>query len=74
MTILEIYISPPTVKLETSNLDSRKTSLKGVILGTLPLKEVMSLAHNHMANLFISSYRGVTIIRLLDDTALLNWG
>ena len=32
-----------------------------VSLGTLPQVVVMSLAHNHMANLFISSYRGAAV-------------
>ena len=32
-------------------------------LGTPPQKVLMSLAHNHLTNLFISSYRGVAVIK-----------
>ena len=34
-----------------------------VPLGTPPQAVVMTLAHNHMTNLFISSYRGATVIK-----------
>ena len=34
-----------------------------VSLGTMPEALVMSLAHNHMTNLLISSYRGATVIK-----------
>ena len=42
---------------------------------------VISLAHNHVTNLFISSYRGATVIKLGNkshsvievDKALLHW-
>ena len=49
-------------KLETSNLDSRY-NIERVPLGTPLQVVVMSLAHNHMTNLFISSYRGATVIK-----------
>ena len=54
-------MSQVTERLETSNLDSKQTSM--VPLGTLPEEVVMSLAHNHMTNLFISSYRWATVIK-----------
>ena len=60
-----IYISPATEKLETSNLDRQQVNIDRVTLGTLPQEAVMSLAHNHVANLFISSYRGATVIEFV---------
>ena len=36
---------------------------ESVPLGTLPLEVVMSLAHNHVTILFISSYKGATVIK-----------
>ena len=52
-----------------------------VPLGAQPQIVVMSLAHNHVTNLFISSYRGATVIKLGNkshsvieaDKALLHW-
>ena len=38
--------------------------IERVLLGTLPQAVVMSLAHNHVTNLFISSYRGATVIKV----------
>ena len=48
------------LKLGTSNLDSR--IIESVPLATPPQAVVISLAHNHTADLFISSYRGATVI------------
>ena len=53
MTSFTIYISPVTEKLETSNLD--QINIERVPLGSLSQGAVMSLAHNHLTNLFISS-------------------
>ena len=39
--------------------------IERVPLGTPPQVVVMSLAHNHVTNLFISSYRGATVIRFV---------
>ena len=55
--------------------------IERVPLGTPPLAVVMSSAHNHMTNLFISSYRGATVSNLDSksnsvievDRALLHW-
>ena len=52
-----------------------------VRLGALPQAVVMLLAHDHVTNLFISSYRGATVIKLGNkshsvievDKALLHW-
>ena len=64
MTNLKIYISPVTKKLETSNLDSRLTSLKGFHwLLLLAQVVVISLAHKYETNLFILCYRGATVIK-----------
>ena len=38
--------------------------IEKVSLGTAPQALVMSLAHNHLTNLFISSYRGAAVIKL----------
>ena len=46
--------------------------IERVPLGTLAQQVVMSLAHNHMTNLFILSYRGTTVIKV--DRALLHRG
>ena len=37
--------------------------IERVPLGTPPQVVQMSLAHNHVADLFISSYRGATVIK-----------
>ena len=37
--------------------------IQRVPLGTLTQEVVMSLPHNDMTNLFISSYRGATVIK-----------
>ena len=60
MTSLKIYISPVMEKLETK-FGQQVNITERVPLGTLSQVVVMSLAHNHMANLFISSYRGATV-------------
>ena len=38
--------------------------------GTLPQAVVMSLAHNHLTNLFISSYRGAAVIKFKQQKQL----
>ena len=38
-----------------------QVNIERVPLGTPPQAVVMTLAHNHVANLFISSYRGAAI-------------
>ena len=38
--------------------------IERVLLGALPQAVVMSLAHNHVTNLFILSYRGAMVIKL----------
>ena len=62
MTSLKIYISPVMEKLETK-FGQQVNITERVPLGTLSQVVVMSLAHNHMANLFISSYRGATVCK-----------
>ena len=39
--------------------------IERVTLGTPSQEVVMSLAHNHVANLFMSSYRGATVIKFV---------
>ena len=48
-------------KLETFGL--QVNIIERVPLGTPPQAVVMTLAHNHVANLFISSCTGATIIK-----------
>ena len=38
--------------------------IERVRLGAQPQAVKMSLAHNHVTNLFISNYRGATVIKL----------
>ena len=55
--------------------------IERVPLGGQPQAVVMSLAHNQLTNLFISIYRGATVIKLGNkshplieaDKALLHW-
>ena len=61
MTSLKIYISAVIEKLET--FGHQVNLIQRVPLGTPPQTLVMSLLHNQMKNLFISSYRGATIIK-----------
>ena len=39
-------------------------------LGTPPQAVVMSLAHNHLTDLFISSYRGAAVIKFKQQKQL----
>ena len=48
-------------KLETKF--GQQLNIEKVPLGTPPQAVVMTLAHNHMTNLFILSYRGATVIK-----------
>ena len=55
--------------------------IERVPLGAQPQAVVMSPAHNHVTNLFISSYRGVNVIKFGNkshsvieaDKALIHW-
>ena len=55
--------------------------IESVRVGAQPQAVVMSLAYNHVTNLFISSYRGATVMKLGNkshsvieaDKALLHW-
>ena len=59
--IWNLYISS---HLEARNIKfGQQVNIERVPLGTPPQAVVMSLAHNHMTNLFISSYRGATVIK-----------
>ena len=59
--IWNLYISS---HLEArNNKFGQQVNIERVPLGTPPQAVVMSLAHNHMTNLFISSYRGATVIK-----------
>ena len=58
----EISISPVTEKLETK-FGQQVNIIERVPFGTPPQAVVIPLAHNHMTNPFISSYRGATVIR-----------
>ena len=62
MTNLKIYISSHE---EARNIEfgQQVNIIETVPLGTPPQEVVMSLAHNHVTNLFISSYRGATVIK-----------
>ena len=44
--------------------------IEKVPLDTPPQAVVVSLAHNHMTNLFISSYRGAAIIKFKQQKQL----
>ena len=65
VTSLKIYISPVTEKLETSNFifGQQINTIEMVLLGTLLQAVVMTLAHNHLTNIFILSYRGAAVIK-----------
>ena len=65
MTSLKIFISLSIKKLETCKIGEQVNLIQMVPLGKLP-QEVVTLPHNYvtLANLFLSSYRGATIIRL----------
>ena len=59
--IWNIYISS---HLEARNIKfGQQVNIEMVPLGTPPQAVLISLAHNHMTNLFISSYRRATVIK-----------
>ena len=65
MTSLKFYISPSIKKLETFKFGQEVSLIQKVSLGTLPQEVVTSLPHKYvtLANLFIFSYRGATVIK-----------
>ena len=63
MTSLRIYISPIYGEARNIKFGQQVNIIERVPLGTPPQVVVMSLAHNHVTNLFISSYRGATVIK-----------
>ena len=69
MTSLEIYVSSHG---EARNIKFRHqiNSIERVPLGTPPQVVVMSLAHNRLTNLFISSYRGAAVIKFKQQKQL----
>ena len=62
MTSLKIYISSYR-QVRNIKFDQQVNIIERVPLGTPPLAVVMTLAHNHVTNLFISSCRGATVIK-----------
>ena len=61
ITNLKIYVSSQE---EARNIKfGQQVNIERVPLGTPLQAVVMSLAHNHMTNLFILSYRGATVIK-----------
>ena len=62
MTILKIYTSSHG-EARTIKFGHLINTIEIVLLGTLPQAGVMSLAHNHLTNLFISSNRGAAVIK-----------
>ena len=64
MSSLRIYISP--VYGEGRNIKfGQQLNIEMLPLGTPSQAVVMTLAHNQGANLFISSYRGATVIKFV---------
>ena len=65
MTSLKIYISQVMEKLETSKHQHQVKLIQRIQLGPLPQEVVMSLSHNNitLTSLFISNYRGDTVIK-----------
>ena len=62
MTNLKIYISSHR-EARNIKFGQQVNIIEKVPLGTPLLVVVMSLAHNHVTNLFISSYKRVTVIK-----------
>ena len=66
-TSFKIYLSLVMEKLEASNLGSIKPHSKGYIGYSFHHRRNCwcQLPHNHMTNVFISSYRGATVIKFV---------
>ena len=62
MTSLRIYISPIYGEARNIKFGQQVNIIERVPLGASQAV-VMTLAHNHVTNLFISSYRGATVIK-----------
>ena len=61
ITNFKIYVSSQE---EARNIKfGQQVNIERVPLGTPPQAVVMTLAHNHVTNLFISSYRGAAVIK-----------
>ena len=65
MTSLKICISPSVKKLETLKFGQQVNLIQKVLLSTLPQEVVTLLTYKYvtLANLFMSSYRGATVIK-----------
>ena len=63
MTSLKIFISSHG-EARNIKFGHQINIIERVPLGTLPQAVVMSLAHNHLTNLFILNYRGAAVIKL----------
>ena len=65
MTSLKICISPSVKKLETLKFGQQVNLIQKVLLSTLPQEVVTLLTYKYvtLANLFIYSYRGATVIK-----------
>ena len=57
-----IYISSQ-VEARNIKFGQQVNIIERVLLGTPLQEEVMSLAYNHVTNLFNSSYKGATVIK-----------
>ena len=63
MSSLRIYISPVYGEARNIKFGQQLNIIERLPLGTPPQAAVMTLAHNHVTNFFISIYRGVTVIK-----------
>ena len=64
MVSLKIYISPVTEMIEASNLDANEPHSKGSIGNPASVgSDIITNNHMTLTNLFISSYRGATVIK-----------
>ena len=64
MISLKIYIISSHREARNIKFEQRVNIIGSVPLGTPPQALVMTLARNHVTNLFIVSYRGATVIKV----------
>ena len=63
MTSMKIYIIPVLEKLRTSNFKLQLNLIRRIQFHTPAQEVVMTLPHNQMTNLLMSSCKGATVIK-----------
>ena len=67
---MKIYVSPSHGEARNVKFGHLINMIERVLLGTPPQMVVISLAHNHLTNIFIWNYRGAAVIKFKQQKQL----